>query len=62
MNDGKLMREQAEERILAKIQVKCQVCNGPMRRNRQDGKVYYFCNGCKRAVWIEMPAYLGNLQ
>jgi len=55
---GKKMRIQAEERILGKIQVKCQICDGPMHRQRQDEKVYYFCGSCQRAVWIQMPDYL----
>jgi formamidopyrimidine-DNA glycosylase len=58
MNDGKLMRQQAEERILGKILVKCKICDRNMRRDRQDGKVYYYCDDCRRCVWIEMPEYL----
>ena len=58
MNDGKLMRQQAEERILGKILVKCKICDRNMRRDRQDSKVYYYCDDCRRCVWIEMPEYL----
>jgi len=55
---GKKMRIQAEERILGTIRVKCKDCEGPMNRQRQDDKVYYFCRVCQRAVWIDMPEYL----
>lgn len=55
---GKKMRIQAEERILGKILIKCKICDRNMRRERQDGKVYYYCDHCRRCVWIEMPEYL----
>ena len=53
-------RENAEERILASMSIRCKVCDAMMRRYRQDGKVYYFCNNCEpnRSVWIDMPDYL----
>ena len=54
-------RENAEERILASLTIKCKVCDDQMRRYRQDEKVYYHCDNCKpnRVVWIDMPEYLG---
>ena len=54
-------RENAEERILATLHIRCQVCSEQMRRYRQDLKVYYHCDNCKpnRVVWVEMPEYLG---
>ena len=54
-------RENAEERILATVHIKCQVCDFQMRRYRQDEKVYYHCDNCtpNRVVWIDMPEYLG---
>ena len=54
-------RENAEERILATLHIRCQVCSEQMRRYRQDEKVYYHCDNCQpnRIVWIEMPEYLG---
>ena len=55
---GNNLQKQAEERILGKIQVKCKVCDRNMRRNRQDDKVYYYCDYCRRCVWIQMPDYL----
>ena len=54
-------RENAEERILASLEIRCKVCQELMRRYRQDGKVYYHCDNCRpnRVVWIDMPEYLG---
>ena len=54
-------RENAEERILALLQIKCKECDFQMRRYRQDQKVYYHCDNCQpnRVVWISMPEYLG---
>ena len=54
-------RENAEERILATLTIKCKVCDDQMRWSRQDKKVYYHCDSCKpnRVVWIDMPEYLG---
>lgn len=60
MNNGDRVRIQAEERILAQIQVKCKICDSQMMKQRQDDKVYYFCHKCQRAVWIDMPDYLAN--
>ena len=53
-------RENAEERILGSISIRCKVCQALMRRYRQEGKVYYFCDNCEpnRSVWIDMPDYL----
>ena len=51
-------RENAEDRILAEMKIRCKVCQALMRRYRQDGKVYYFCGNCNRSVWIDMPEYL----
>ena len=54
-------RENAEERILATLQIRCKVCQDQMRRYRQHEKVYYHCDSCQpnRVVWIDMPEYLG---
>ena len=54
-------RENAEERILATLQIRCKICDDQMRRFRQDMKVYYHCDNCtpNRVVWIDMPEYLG---
>jgi len=54
-------RENAEDRILATLQIRCKVCDDKMRRYRQDQKVYYHCDSCtpNRVVWIDMPEYLG---
>jgi len=54
-------RENAEERILASLHIKCKVCSDQMRRYRQEEKVYYHCDNCQpnRVVWIDMPEYLG---
>ena len=54
-------RQQAEERLLASMSIRCKECNSRMRRGRQEGKVYYMCEECDpdRMVWIEMPEYLG---
>ena len=49
----------AEETILGKLRIKCKKCDGLMLKQRQDDKVYYFCGACQRAVWIDMPEYLG---
>ena len=53
-------RQQAEERLLASMSVRCKECNSKMRRGRQEGKVYYHCGECDpdRFVWIEMPDFL----
>ena len=53
-------RENAEDRILASMTIRCKVCQAKMRRYRQEGKVYYFCDSCEpnRSVWIELPEYL----
>jgi formamidopyrimidine-DNA glycosylase len=53
-------RENAEERILGSMSIRCKVCKALMRRYRQEGKVYYFCDNCEpnRSVWIDMPDYL----
>jgi len=59
MMDKNKLQIQAEERILGKIQVKCKICDAKMLKQRQDDKVYYFCHNCQRAVWIDMPDYLG---
>ena len=54
-------RENAEERILATLHIRCKVCDDQMRRYRQDEKVYYHCDSCKpnRVGWIDMHEYLG---
>ena len=54
-------RENAEDRILATLHIKCKECDFQMRRYRQDLKVYYHCDNCQpnRVVWIDMPEYLG---
>lgn len=53
-------KQAAEETILGKLRIKCKKCNGPMIKQRQDDKVYYFCAKCQRAVWVDMPEYLGQ--
>ena len=54
-------RENAEERILASLEIRCKVCQEIMRRYRQDCKFYFHCDNCRpnRVVWIDMPEYLG---
>jgi hypothetical protein len=58
-------RHQAEDKLLAKLHIKCKECDTRMDTGRQEGKRYYHCgnalfheDGLARYVWVEMPEYL----
>ena len=59
------MRESTEDKLLAKLFIKCKECDGRMSTGRQEGKRYYYCgnnteheDNLDRYVWVEMPEYL----
>jgi hypothetical protein len=51
----------AENRLLAKLKIKCKECNRRMRTGYQEGKRYYYCNSndhidaMPRMVWVDTP-------
>ena len=58
-------RHNAEDKLLAKMHIKCKECDARMSTGRQEGKRYYFCGNNEvhedyldRYVWVEMPEYL----
>lgn len=58
-------RHDAEDKLLAKLFIKCKECEERMSTGRQEGKRYYFCgnntgheDNLDRYVWVEMPEYL----
>ena len=58
-------RHTAEDKLLAKLFIKCKECEQRMSTGRQDGKRYYYCgnntgheDNLDRYVWVEMPEYL----
>jgi hypothetical protein len=58
-------RHSAEDKLLAKLFIKCKECDARMSTGRQEGKRYYFCgnnteheDNLDRYVWVEMPEYL----
>ena len=55
----------AEDRLLAKLHIKCKECEERMSAGRQEGKRYYYCgnntaheDNLDRYVWVKMPEYL----
>ena len=59
------MRESTEDKLLAKLHIKCKECDARMSTGRQEGKRYYYCGNntgheanLDRYVWVEMPKYL----
>ena len=64
-NDGTRLQRNAEDKLLAKLHIKCKECDSRMSTGRQEGKRYYFCGNSKghednldRYVWVQMPEYL----
>ena len=60
-------RHNAEDKLLAKLFIKCKVCDARMSTGRQEGKRYYYCGNNRghednldRYVWVEMPEYLAD--
>ena len=58
-------RHAAEDKLLAKLFIKCKECDARMSTGRQEGKRYYYCgnnteheDNLDRYVWVEMPEYL----
>jgi len=58
-------RHTAEDKLLAKLHIKCKECEARMSTGRQEGKRYYYCgnntgheDNLDRYVWVEMPEYL----
>ena len=58
-------RHTAEDKLLAKLHIKCKECEQRMSTGRQEGKRFYYCGNNKehednldRYVWVEMPEYL----
>ena len=58
-------RHTAEDKLLAKLHIKCKECDARMSTGRQEGKRFYYCGNNKehednldRYVWVEMPEYL----
>ena len=58
-------RHSAEDKLLAKLFIKCKECDARMSTGRQEGKRYYYCgnntgheDNLDRYVWVEMPEYL----
>ena len=58
-------RHTAEDKLLAKLHIKCKECDARMSTGRQEGKRYYYCgnntgheDNLDRYVWVEMPEYL----
>ena len=58
-------RHNAEDKLLAKLFIKCKECDARMSTGRQEGKRYYYCgnntgheDNLDRYVWVEMPEYL----
>ena len=58
-------RHDAEDKLLAKLFIKCKECDARMSTGRQEGKRFYYCGNNKehednldRYVWVEMPEYL----
>ena len=58
-------RHSAEDKLLAKLFIKCKECDARMSTGRQEGKRFYYCGNNKehednldRYVWVEMPKYL----
>ena len=61
------MRESTEDKLLAKLHIKCKECDARMSTGRQEGKRFYYCGNNKehednldRYVWVEMPEYLAD--
>lgn len=59
------VKQNAEDKLLNTLSIKCKVCDAIMSPGRQDGKRYYYCgNNTKhednldRVVWVNMPHYL----
>ena len=59
------MRESTEDKLLAKLHIKCKECDARMSTGRQEGKRFYLCTNNEahkdyldRYVWVEMPEYL----
>ena len=60
-------RHSAEDKLLAKLFIKCKECDARMSTGRQEGKRYYFCgnntgheDNLDRYVWVDMPEYLAD--
>ena len=58
-------RHSAEDKLLAKLFIKCKECDARMSTGRQEGKRYYYCGNNKghednldRYVYVDMPKYL----
>lgn len=58
-------RHSAEDKLLAKLHIKCKECDARMKTGRQEGKRYYMClnntghkDNLDRMVWVDMPSYL----
>ena len=58
-------RHNAEDKLLAKLFIKCKECDARMSTGRQEGKRFYLCTNNEahkdyldRYVWVEMPEYL----
>ena len=58
-------RHDAEDKLMAKLFIKCKECDARMSTGRQEGKRYYYCGNNRghkdnldRYVWVEMPKYL----
>ena len=59
------MRESTEDKLLAKLHIKCKECDARMSTGRQEGKRFYYCgnntghkDNLDRYVWVEMPEWL----
>ena len=59
------MRESTEDKLLAKLHIKCKECDARMSTGRTEGKRYYYCGNNKghednldRYVYVDMPKYL----
>ena len=57
--------QQAEDRLLATLVIKCKECDARMSTGRQEGKRYYYCGNntehadyLDRYVYVDMPEYL----
>jgi hypothetical protein len=65
MDANNIGAQNAEDRLLATLVIKCKECDARMSTGRQEGKRYYFCgnamaheDGLDRYVYVDMPEYL----
>lgn len=65
MKQADKLKQNAEDKLLNSLSIKCKVCDAIMSPGRQDGNRYYYCgNNTKhednldRVVWVNMPHYL----